>query len=195
MVGVRGFEPPASSVPLQGTLGEAYLERRACHVPNADGDVRFHPRLLYTKESRTLPAIVCRVSTVVGNRSVGVHPLFLDPLGSDRAVAKMRLGGCDEPVCIRLFHDEDVLYGLGIAEGVETALAAARLHRPVWATIDAGQMEQFPLIEGIERPEPSLPTMTPQGRGRRGPAPNAWIMPSVKWSPLHLRAPARTPTT
>jgi putative DNA primase/helicase len=128
----------------------AYLKRRACHVPHADGDVRFHPRLFCAKMSRTLPAVVCRVSTVLGNRGVGVHRLFLDPLGSDRAVAKMRLGGCDEPVCIRLFPDDAVEYGLGIAEGVETALAAARLHRPVWATIDAGQMEQFPLIEGIE---------------------------------------------
>jgi putative DNA primase/helicase len=72
------------AVPLEGTLGEAYLKRRACIVPRADGDVRFHPRLFCAKASRTLPALVCRVSTVAGNRGIGVHRIFLDPLGATR---------------------------------------------------------------------------------------------------------------
>lgn len=138
------------STPLRGTPGEAYLQRRACHVPRDDGDLRFHAGLFCAKVSRRLPAIVCRVSTVIGNRGIGVHRIFIDPLGSDKAIAKMRLGGSDEPVCVRLFPDEDVVYGLGIAEGIETALAASRLQTPIWATIDAGGMTAFPVIRGVQ---------------------------------------------
>ena len=137
-------------VPLARTVGEAYLQRRACIIPPADGDVRFHPRLFCAKVSRQLPAIICRVSTVRGNVGVGIHRLFLDPLGSDSAIAKMRLGGSKEPVCIRLWPDEHVTQGLALAEGVESALAAAHLFRPIWATIDAGQMKRFPVLPGVE---------------------------------------------
>ena len=62
----------------------------------------------------------------------------------------MRLGGCDEPVCIRLWPDDEVTIGLGIAEGVETALALARTMKPMWSTVDAGQMHRFPLLAGLE---------------------------------------------
>jgi hypothetical protein len=79
-----------------------------------------------------------------------VHRIFLDPLGSDKALAKMRLGGCDEPICVRLFPDEDVGHGLALAEGVESALAAAKLYTPIWSTIDAGGMSRFPVLEGVE---------------------------------------------
>lgn len=138
------------SVPLAGTLGAAYLEARACDLPPAEGDVRFHPRVFCPKVSRNLPTIVCRVSTVATNVGVGVHRIFLDPLGSDKAIAKMRLGGADEPVCIRLFPDDHVTSSLAIAEGVETALAAAKLHSPIWSTIDANGMAAFPVVNGIE---------------------------------------------
>lgn len=140
----------AEAVPLDGTVGADYLSRRACLVPRANGDLRFHPRLFCAKAGRLLPAIVCRVSTVIGNSGIGIHRIFLDPLGSDRALAKMRLGGADEPVCIRLFPDDAVTHSLGLAEGVETALAAARLHSPIWSTIDAGGLRAFPVLGGIE---------------------------------------------
>ena len=135
----------SESLPLPGTLGADYLARRACVLPPAHGDVRFHRGLFCKVVNANLPAIICRVSTVHGNRMVGIHRIYLNPTGSDRAVAKRRLGRAGgEPVCIRLFPDEDVEYGLGIAEGVETALSAARFYSPMWATIDAGQMDGFP---------------------------------------------------
>lgn len=140
----------SEAVPLARTLGAAYLEARACILPPREGDVRFHPRTFCSKASRNLPAIVCRVSTVVGNRGIGVHRIFLDPLGSDKAIAKLRLGGADEPVCIRLFPDDVVTTGLAIAEGVETALAAARLRSPIWSTIDCNQLAAFPVLPGID---------------------------------------------
>jgi len=38
--------------------------------------------------------------------------------------------------------------GLGIAEGIETALATARVFQPVWATLDAGNLAAFPVLPG-----------------------------------------------
>ena len=40
--------------------------------------------------------------------------------------------------------------GLGIAEGIESTLAAASGYSPVWSTIDAGNMETMPVLAGIE---------------------------------------------
>ena len=50
---------------------------------------------------------------------------------------------------IRLWPDDEVNAVLGIAEGIETALSLAWALTPVWATIDAGHMAQFPLLAGI----------------------------------------------
>jgi phage/plasmid primase-like uncharacterized protein len=146
----RAREIWRTAVPLAGTAGAAYLIRRGCALPPAAGDVRFAPHLHCSKVERFLPAIVCKVTTVEGNRFAGIHRIFLDPDGSSRAHAKMRLGGDDDAVCIRLWPEEDVTLGLAIAEGIETALAAAQLYRPIWSTIDAGQMARFPVLRGIE---------------------------------------------
>ncbi len=134
--------------PLAGTLGADYLALRYCALPPIDGDLRFHPALYCPETGSKVPAIVARVSTVIGNRGVGVHRIWIRP-GEARAVKKMRLGGCDEPVCVRLWPDDAIETCLGIAEGVESALAAARAFKPMWATIDAGQMAKFPLLSGV----------------------------------------------
>ena len=49
-----------------------------------------------------------------------------------------------------LWPSEAVTYSLGIAEGVESALALAQVHRPVWAAVDAGNLAAFPVLAGIE---------------------------------------------
>jgi hypothetical protein len=53
---------------------------------------------------------------------------------------------------VRLSRDEDVLGGLHIAEGIETALAAmARYnYRPCWSTGSKTIMAAFPILPGIE---------------------------------------------
>ena len=48
---------------------------------------------------------------------------------------------------VRITPDEDVTYGLGIAEGVEDALAVVMdWGRPVWAATSAGAIERFPVL-------------------------------------------------
>jgi hypothetical protein len=51
---------------------------------------------------------------------------------------------------IRLYPDECVTTGLGIAEGVETALSLAHEYQPVWAAIGAGNMGSLPALNSIE---------------------------------------------
>lgn len=135
--------------PLFGSPGADYLFLRHCVLPPVDGDLRFHPQL-YCPETKTEhPALVGKVTTVIGNRAIGIHRIWFRP-GEPRAIKKMRLGGGDDPVCIRLWPDDAVTMALGIAEGIETALAAAVMFKPMWSTIDAGQMAKFPLLGGVE---------------------------------------------
>nr|WP_228882485.1 toprim domain-containing protein [Paraburkholderia saeva] len=51
---------------------------------------------------------------------------------------------------IRMWPDESVTTGLGIAEGIETALSLAWAYAPVWACIDAGNLKALPVLPGIE---------------------------------------------
>jgi putative DNA primase/helicase len=52
--------------------------------------------------------------------------------------------------CIRLWPDDLVTYGLGVAEGIETALTLGRVFTPVWSLIDAGNLGSFPVLAGID---------------------------------------------
>ena len=45
--------------------------------------------------------------------------------------------------------DAEVDSALGIAEGIETALSLAHGFTPVWSTIDAGHLENFPLLDYV----------------------------------------------
>jgi putative DNA primase/helicase len=51
---------------------------------------------------------------------------------------------------IRLWPDEAVTTGLGMAEGIETALSLAWGYVPVWALIDAGNLKAIPVLAGVE---------------------------------------------
>jgi Toprim domain len=52
---------------------------------------------------------------------------------------------------IKLTADEDVAEGLHVGEGVETMLAAMMLgFAPAWALGDAGGVERFPVLAGID---------------------------------------------
>jgi hypothetical protein len=52
---------------------------------------------------------------------------------------------------IRLSPDDEVLGGLFLAEGIETALTGMTNFgcRPMWATGDHGLMAKFPVLDGI----------------------------------------------
>lgn len=136
------------TVPLAGTPAELYLRGRGCALPPADGDLRFHPNLrLYGFSG---PAMVARISQEPRDFGIGIHVTWLRRDGERWMRAERRPLGRQGGGLIRLWPDEGVTIGLAIAEGVETALAVARVFTPVWSCINAGNLASFPVLPGIE---------------------------------------------
>ena len=135
--------------PLRGSLGEVYLRHRGCLLPPADSDLRF-----LEPTERHPPTLCARVSNAETNTPQSLHFTRLASDGRGKAGTdcdKLLLGGHrKKDGCIRLWPDEVVTSGLAIAEGIESALAAAHLFQPVWACVDCGNLERFPLLEGLE---------------------------------------------
>jgi hypothetical protein len=127
---------------------ERYLASRGLSLP-LDAPLRFHPACPRNKER--LPAMIALMTDPATGEPVGVHRTFLRPDGSGKAdgQAKMMLGGAG---VIRLVPDDEVTIGLGLAEGIETALAVMQGAgwRPVWACGSAGAIATFPILGGIE---------------------------------------------
>src|SRR5262245_45533942 len=139
------------SIGIAGTPGETYFERRGIpfdEVPNYGG-LRFHPRCPW--EGGTAPCVLARFTDVITGEARGIWRRPIDRL-KPMSLGPMR--GC----VIRLWPDEDVTTGLVIGEGVETTLSVATglpsrdgtMFRPAWAAASAGNLENFPVLLGIE---------------------------------------------
>lgn len=151
MLGADWLKFWRSLQPITGA-GRAYLEERECVIPPEDGDLRF-ARSLRHPSGYTGPALVALVTDALTREPLTLHRTWIRPDGRKANVDPPRLllgkhrkqGGV-----IRLWPDEAVTAGLGVAEGIETALTLAHAFAPVWSAIDAGNMAAFPVIEGIE---------------------------------------------
>lgn len=137
----------ASSQPLSGSPGADYLHGRGCTSPPADGDLRFLPALSLFGLSG--PALVGRITDAKTCKGIGLHVTWLAQDGGRWRRTERRYVGSKAGGVVRLWPDEAVTDGLSIAEGIESALAAARLRTPVWACLDAGNLTAFPVIAGI----------------------------------------------
>jgi hypothetical protein len=147
-----GRELWAACKPIAGPA-RAYLEARTCVIPPADGDLRWHPSLKHPK-GYTGPALVALLSDAIDRTTRTLHRTWIRPNGTKAPEAdppRLLLGNHRKAgaVC-RLWPDESVTTGIGIAEGIETALSLAHGMRPVWAAIDAGNLAGFPVLPGIE---------------------------------------------
>lgn len=145
-----GRELFAACVPLRGTIGEQYLLRRYCVMPPADGDLRFHPGLKHPASDHIGPALLARVTDAMTGEPLTLHRTWIKADGSKADVnpPRMLLGGHRKAGgVVRLWPDEAVTLGLGIAEGIETALSLAHAFTPVWACIDAGNMATLPVLD------------------------------------------------
>jgi hypothetical protein len=75
---------------------------------------------------------------------------FTPLVGNGRAERRLLAGHAKANGVIRLWPDDAVTLGLGIAEGIETALTLAHAFRPVWATIDCGNLGRLPVLAAVE---------------------------------------------
>lgn len=137
-------------VGVAGTAVERYLEGRGC--AGIETEVL---RYLEPGAFGRFACMMALVTDVTTARPITLHFTRLNAAGTAKAeVARPKLllsGHRKSGGCIRLSPDDDVTLGLGLAEGIETALAVMRRGwAPVWATVDAGNMKSFPVLDGIE---------------------------------------------
>lgn len=139
----------ARTQPLRGSLGETYLRYRHCALPPADSDLRF-----LAASDRHPPSLCARVTEALTGAPISLHFTRLQADGVGKAGTerdKLLLKGHRKAGgVIRLWPNDAVTVALGIAEGIETALAAAHAYSPVWAMVDAGNMAAFAPLSGVE---------------------------------------------
>lgn len=134
-----------------------YLARRGLAPPKSPA-IMFHPRLAYSDGEKITgfhPAMIAVVQSASGD-PVTIHRTYLDEHGRKANVeeAKKLMAYSDDLKimvgAIRLMKPGRVL---GVAEGIETALAASEgMGIPVWATVNATMMQYLvppPEVEHI----------------------------------------------
>ncbi len=137
--------------PISGTARQC-LEARGCEIPPADGDLRCTESLRHPS-GYTGPALVALVTDALTGEPMTLHRTWIKADGkkADIELPRMLLGKHrKQGGVIRLWPDEAVTVGLAVAEGIETALTVATVFRPVWSCIDAGNLGELPVLDGIE---------------------------------------------
>ena len=128
------------SVPLKGTLGERYfIEQRKLAIDAIPLD----HALRWNSHAGAVIALMTDAET---GETIGVHRTFLDSAGAKRERKMLGRQGV-----VRLSPEDAVSTGLGIAEGIEDALAVLLSGwSPVWAATSAGAIARLPVLAGIE---------------------------------------------
>ena len=136
--------------PLAGTVGEAYLHARGLGDPECP-DLLFHPDLPDFDTRRGWPGLIALPRLADGTRAPGIHRTFLLDDGSAKGPAGKKMLGSVADAAVRLFAMPADGH-LGIAEGIETALAAHALFgTAVWAALSADGLARFLWPEGTTR--------------------------------------------
>jgi putative DNA primase/helicase len=146
----------AQSVPAAGTLAERYLAARKLTLPPC-GDLLFNPSVTDWRCQLGRPAMIACPRNKDGNRIEGLHRTYLEADGSakakDMAKARLTLGARDdvfEGTAVRLYPI-GADGRLGIAEGIETAIAAAMIHGvPVWAALSTSGIRNFAMPPDVK---------------------------------------------
>ena len=135
----------------RGSLADIYFDSRGI-AKNAYPDaLRFAPKL-EDGLGGVRPCILAVISDIEGN-PVSLHRTFLRGDGKAKAeMKKPRLlmpGSLPDGACVRL--SEWVSGPLGVAEGLESAMAASALYDiPVWSTISSSILKNWLPPEGAE---------------------------------------------
>jgi hypothetical protein len=146
-------------VPIIGTPGEAYLrDARKINtgalvdVLSVTDAIGWDPESFFREDGhrldrRNLGCIVAVMTDALsGAPTGGISRTFIHE-GQKLGKAK----GLGPAGVVRLTPDEDVVGGLHIAEGLETALdMMAKGYRPMWSTGSTSIMSKLPVVGGIE---------------------------------------------
>jgi hypothetical protein len=140
------------SIDPHGTLVERYLAARNLALPDdAARFIRFHAACPWTDDHDVrvrVPAMVALFRTIGGDEPSAIQRTALRADGGK--IGRKMLGpvaGC----AIKVTADEDVLFRLGVAEGLESAMSAIALGQgPAWALGSAGAIRNLPVLPGIE---------------------------------------------
>jgi phage/plasmid primase-like uncharacterized protein len=145
------------SLPLRGTPAEKYLAQRGIWKQNMPPSLRAHAGLKYwDKEKKKLtgpyPCLIAPIKDKEG-RIISLHRIFLTEEGGKANVAEpkkmMTLAGEVRGAAIKLHQAGDVL---GVAEGIETALAAYAISRmPMWSCVSATLLELVDIPESVRK--------------------------------------------
>jgi putative DNA primase/helicase len=134
----------------RGDEAEQYLLGRGLRLHDLPESIRVHSALRYRDDEHqgTYPAMLATITAPDG-RAVSLHRTYLQearkaPVATPKKLMQgLPLSGA----AIRLTAVSDVL---GIAEGIETALAAFELFEvPVWSCVSAQGIESFEPPEGV----------------------------------------------
>lgn len=94
------------------------------------------------------PAMVALFRHTLTDVPVAIHRTALTP--DCRKIGRKMLGECRD-AAIKLSPDHDVTAGLGVTEGIETALSVMQAGwQPVWALGSATSIDSFPVLAGVE---------------------------------------------
>lgn len=125
------------TAPLTGTVGEHYLSVRGLSDPQSP-DLLFHPDLSDFDTRRGYCGLVAIVRDARGQKTGGIHRTFLVDDGSSKALPGKKMLGSVKGGSVRL-APVGIDGHLGIAEGIETALAVTAIFNvPCWAGLTAG---------------------------------------------------------
>jgi putative DNA primase/helicase len=152
--------------PIVGTHAACYLEWRHVLEPAleaGEGVLRFHPNCPFGEGTRH-PCLLALMRDIHGDQPRAIQRIalpetlmrtiqritFTQFTEVGGKIARMTLGP-KIGTAIKLSPDEIVTQGLAVGEGLETVLAGmAKGFRPAWALGDASNIENFPVISGIE---------------------------------------------
>ena len=123
-----------------------YLSRRCGDPSGRVSELRFHPALTHPNVDGTFPALLAPMGWN-GSKHTGIHRTYLTQDGRKADIDPPRAGfGTKGPIRLG-----PVAEHMGIAEGIETALAASSLFGiPVWSSVDAHGLETWTPPEGAK---------------------------------------------
>jgi len=142
----------ATNLDKRTKIALEYLKRRGVFDVRSR-EMRAVPRLLHYPSGTFFPAIISAIRNPLGSL-IGVHRIFLSGNTYDKAEVtpnKMILGNCKGgAVMLTPRGDSEIL---GLAEGIETAMAAHILNPdiPVWSVLSTAGLTSFEPVKGVNQ--------------------------------------------